>query len=410
MKSIFKKFTALLMIFALLLSLAACGGSEESGSSNGENGDTFVFCDADNSSVKKLGNVKNKLNAQEIYNKLDYIPEMFYGEYGMETYDKKFPDKIEKFQKEMDYKELKINEEPVTVSSLPFEFAAGKATNHTIAHIPGFHWMRLSFYTEDGNLKELWAAYSIDGNKIKLNWLKEYEYIEEKHVAKYLLSDIITEYTFKFSGTELTLSDGSKSVTLTAKAAIENDFSIEAHLVSGTEPIDDIEIIHLDASLEKGSEDSFAKIDFTLKDGEEYRDSTYNVYGEATKDGLLTISYQKETESDGEEEAPVITHQFVYFLTGSQTVGNMILTDGEKVYMYCNDDKKTTADGLGGEEIDLSALSDEEIAKLNTKKDNLLEDLVKAFEAKGITVAVNKQTGEIAMDSSVLFGGDSSVL
>ena len=44
------------------------------------------------------------------------------------------------------------------------------------------------------------------------------------------------------------------------------------------------------------------------------------------------------------------------------------------------------------------------------KKEYLLEDLSAAFEAEGLTVTVNRDTGEMAMDSSVLFGGDSSAL
>lgn len=48
-----------------------------------------------------------------------------------------------------------------------------------------------------------------------------------------------------------------------------------------------------------------------------------------------------------------------------------------------------------------------DVAKLKT---DLLTDLTAAFNAAGISVSVDEATGELAMDSSVLFGGDSSAL
>jgi chemotaxis protein MotB len=39
-----------------------------------------------------------------------------------------------------------------------------------------------------------------------------------------------------------------------------------------------------------------------------------------------------------------------------------------------------------------------------------MDDLAKAFNDAGITVSVDQTSGEMAMDSSILFGGDSAVL
>ena len=50
------------------------------------------------------------------------------------------------------------------------------------------------------------------------------------------------------------------------------------------------------------------------------------------------------------------------------------------------------------------------MTEIVAKKDDLLGDLVSAFETAGVNVTVNTATGEMAMDSSVLFGGDSDVL
>ncbi len=56
--------------------------------------------------------------------------------------------------------------------------------------------------------------------------------------------------------------------------------------------------------------------------------------------------------------------------------------------------------------IESSALLED----VTAKKSDLFDELSKAFENEGIKVTVNKETGEIALDSSVLFGGDSAEL
>ena len=55
-------------------------------------------------------------------------------------------------------------------------------------------------------------------------------------------------------------------------------------------------------------------------------------------------------------------------------------------------------------------LTEEEIKEIAEKKSDLFDDLYKEFEAQGIDVTINRSNGEIAMDSSVLFGGDSAVI
>lgn len=55
-------------------------------------------------------------------------------------------------------------------------------------------------------------------------------------------------------------------------------------------------------------------------------------------------------------------------------------------------------------------ISSSQIADVTAKKNKLYDDLTAAFEKEGISVTVNKENGEIMLDSSVLFGGDSAEL
>ena len=56
--------------------------------------------------------------------------------------------------------------------------------------------------------------------------------------------------------------------------------------------------------------------------------------------------------------------------------------------------------------IESSAL----LKDVTSKKNDLFDELLEAFKSEGVNVTVNKESGEIALDSSVLFGGDSAEL
>ena len=63
----------------------------------------------------------------------------------------------------------------------------------------------------------------------------------------------------------------------------------------------------------------------------------------------------------------------------------------------------------GGADVYL-IISSAQMEEYTNKKTNLLDDLIAAFAAEGINVTIDKESGEMALDSSVLFGGDSAEL
>lgn len=63
----------------------------------------------------------------------------------------------------------------------------------------------------------------------------------------------------------------------------------------------------------------------------------------------------------------------------------------------------------GGADVYLVTASSQ-MTELVQKKEDLFEDLAAAFAAEGLNATINKETGEIALDASVMFGGDSAVL
>lgn len=100
------------------------------------------------------------------------------------------------------------------------------------------------------------------------------------------------------------------------------------------------------------------------------------------------------------------TNELVDTMTGD------VLLSGYSNYSYNARNPETYyiyAKYNGGADIFL-ATSMNGFKSVTDKKENLLDDLSAAFEAEGLNVTVNRETGEMSMDSSVLFGGDSSAL
>ena len=58
--------------------------------------------------------------------------------------------------------------------------------------------------------------------------------------------------------------------------------------------------------------------------------------------------------------------------------------------------------------VDIDSVDTEKLEELEQKKNSLLDDLAEEFNNAGVDVTINETTGELSVDSSVLFGGDSA--
>ena len=58
--------------------------------------------------------------------------------------------------------------------------------------------------------------------------------------------------------------------------------------------------------------------------------------------------------------------------------------------------------------VDTAQVEEEKLKEIAEKKSDLFDDLKAEFEKNGISVSINRSTGELVMDASVLFGGDSA--
>ncbi len=397
-----KRILTLLMALVLTMGLAACGSSDEKTGASGKPSaaEGIVF---KNEESVDLGTPEKTLDPKEVYSKLTYTPEMFFGDYSLRGGDAE----MQKFGAETKYAKWTLGGEEVEISVLPFEYDAGPQTfTHSINHAQDHHWMRLYFmrkYNETSTaLDDVICSYSVEGDKLILKPLDSFEIDEENNKISYAFSDVEWEYTFTFSGRTVTFSSGESTVTLTAGLDVYDtvDYFCTAgngnYLSEGSARIADIDSI----SYRYDAEDGSSRVYFTLTD----ETTSDRSIARLEENGLFTFTLALDDSAE--------TYQYVYFYCSND---GLILTDGEEVYYYNESYRGRTmgqlAEYLSEDQTDkLDKLSDHQLEAMLEKKENLMNDLAAAFNDAGLAVSVDQQSGELAMDSSILFGGDSAVL
>lgn len=407
-----KRILALLFAAVMLFSFAACGGEDASSDNTdainndnsfvNENGD-FVFRGT-GENIPALGTPEKQLDAQAIYNSMTYVPEMFWGDYGL----KGGSAAEEQFGKDYKYAERTIQGEAQNLTVLPMRIKAGADTfNHVLATIEGYNWCEVYFMRKynDGDvyLDFVSCAYEIEDNKLLIYPLDKYEYDKDTEKVTFAVSEkAIGEYEFSFRGRELTLKAGDESVTLiTALDPYrEYDYFFVDHYCEVDSPrIGNFDLFHFSGNYDESGESRFQL---------EKPDDIVNAYEDCIavlgQDGLFTFT----CDVDG----VLKTYQYVYFYCGDDGV---IFTDGETNYLYTMDYSEKNKWGVKtylseDQTGKLDALSEAEIEEIAKKTDDLMADLEKAFNDAGISVTVDSATGEMAMNASVLFDGDSAVL
>ena len=394
-----KKIIGIVLVIFLMCSIIGCGTenaegtvSEEYKSTARDDGVTDGYI-LRRSEEDKLGTPEKALNAQDVYRSLTYTPEMFYGTYRLLGGDAA----VEQYGKQMDY--MEYNGEKLTV--LPYKLVTGKENmRHSINYAKDHSWTKAYFRTEAGNMSDLICAYEIEGTTITLKPLKNWESDKENNTIRYSFSGEAFTYEFSFCGLDLTLSKDGKSVTMRTGLGVMTDdinLRVGSYISPASDKLDDMDYIGIRYSGEEN--DSYVYLENIAA-----KEQEYHAVAKLSNDGLFTLSIPKD---DGAK-----TYQLVYFYCEWDGI---VLTDGTTTYYY-NDTRSdyykiNLSNYLAvedGEKID--SLSDSQLEAIAEKKENLLGDLVTAFEAAGIKVTVNEATGELAMDASVLFGGDSAVL
>lgn len=406
---------SLLLTVAMLLALCACGddskkdkkdgdeNEENSASANvEEDDDSFAYCMQSEDAVE-LGKPDKPIQRSAVYSKVNYTAKMLGGYHdllgGEEAYRKLAGD-VGYYPDYRTNGDAVIDLDNRQVSLLPFSFNAGKHTLLDVCtYIDGYDWCKLSFITDNGETWQINCTYEVEGNTLRCYPLNSLDYSEEKQTIRYSLSDFYFEYEFELKGMDLILKKDGKSVTLSTgyDGNEEPDLYADGYVVKGGEMLDNIKNISLFYS-EDADLGSFANI--TDNAGQYY----YNCAAKLTRNGVLTLTVPWKSGTK--------TYQYVCFYCGHE---GLVLTDGNKYYDYTTTYSDIYGDSLGDtitieDAGRLKDVDEEKLQEIVQKKDDLAADLVEAFKKVGIAVQVNAATGEISMDSTVLFGGDSSTI
>lgn len=396
-----KRFVALILAALMIVSFAACGKKEGYEKNPDLNGIYFEGNSAKENGTT-LGTPQTKLNPEEVYATMTYTPEMFYGSYCLKGGD----EAEAKFGAESKYFTCNLSGEERELSVLPRSLEAGEySLQHRISNIEEYDWMSVGFMQKykngKANITSFFCAYSIEGNKLILKPLDSFDVSDKTNKITYSFSEITWEYTFKFSGRNLTLSNENGSVTLNGALdpyGKHDYFHCEHYLTPGSASPDGIDAFYF--SFDGEDQKDTPKITIEMTNGMR----SYASVATLEENGLFTFNLVLEESSK--------IYQFVYFYCHNDGI---VLTDGKNNYYFNSDyfDRmKTKANKYLTEDLtgELDSLSEAQLEKLVETQTNLMDDLAKAFNDAGIKVTVDENSGELAMDTSVLFGGDSAVL
>ncbi len=412
-----RSFLSLALALVLALGLCACGDDKKAENNDGETNETVKvnkdkdawYLGGNNVMVTEVDpktlfeDFEDTIDPASIYSGLEYTEEMLYGGYTLNNKETDIP----KMAKELPFKDVTFDNGTFKISELPVALYMGKDyfcnsqihfANSEFSDVTDIEIATIEFLAEDGTLGNVLCSYEVKGNKITFKCIEKTS--EEGKPLTYKFSGLEFEYTFELCGPYLTIKSENASVKLIAYGFSDN---VDELYMSG---------YSLPSSPLVGDLDCFVSSDAfnyaIRRDGSYYDLSAFKL----SADGKFTLFMQEKDLVTGEKMTLIEQYAYIVRSDASDflTDFSIMLFDGEKIYDYTDDISAREARSLKDQGVDMSDLTDEEIEEIANKKSDLFDDLKRAFEEEGIKANINKSTGEIALDASVLFSGDSAVI
>lgn len=403
------QFLSLALACVFVLTLCSCGKEASNNKGKSEDGKLVWYLGGNNIfagdvDVESLfEGVTDSVDPAKIYSSLELTEEMLHGVYTLNNKE----DDLKTVRKEIPFEEVKFKDSTSNLTILPTavyfgaENICSSETGYKydeFKNVDEYEVAVLELATED-KVGQTPCTYEINGDTITFKQISQTSDAEEPF--SYEFTGVEFSYSFELSGPYITFTKGSSSLKLKAFCLTENtDDSLSLHGYSLPDsPL--IEGLDYFASAEAWN---YA----VRRDGSYYDLSAYKI----DDAGRFTVYLAENDMVSGETDKFV--SQYAYIIQSSASSFNtdfsIILLDGSKVYYYTDDIAQREARALADQGADVNAMTEDEIKEIAEKKSDLFDDLYKEFEAQGINVAINRSTGEIAMDASVLFGGDSAVI
>ncbi|MCR5718126.1 MAG: OmpA family protein [Oscillospiraceae bacterium] len=315
--------------------------------------------------------------------------ESFFGKYCMQGTDNTvLPDEIrDAFLQDREY--INITGTTTRISAVPYRIDFGPHCNVTpLNYLSGYLWAQMYFYDSHGEPVQVQAAYTVQDNTISFRLIRDFSFDSKASTLDYSFSGNTMQFGFTLDQNGMKLSCQDGEVTLVPMDLIGDDAQIniyDAHPTQDSPVLDGIETINITPDSQ-----------YVIVDGVQCAVTGY----EADPDGLFRMKWNVGGEHHAIQMA---------FLYGDDN--GIILLDGENVYNYTHRSKdlytkQVTTNLRVADTEQLSNLSDAELEALQTNIGQLYTELENAFAQAGVAATVNRDTGEVSLDSVVLFQFD----
>lgn len=395
-----KRFLALFMVIVMAVSFAACSKNKSAGKTEVDN-IVYYLGDEDTDFDEVFANPSNSVDAKAIYSSIKYTEKMLYGVYAVQNEEKGIKDA----QKNMKFEDVEFSNGTFNISVLPIgvsmgkDFICDKLKNYDYEDFRSIEDKEIAVLefvvTDSKQTGTVPCIYEINGNMIKFTSVEKTS--KDGEPLEYAIDGKgVFEYTFSICGPYLTLSNGTESIELIGYSFTDDNQTSYTQLMGYSLPASPL-VDNLDYFVTSSGTPINYAVD---RLGNYYEKPAVKL----SDDGVATI-YLKTRDTD-----ETTVKQFAYILNCSGTnffnSFSIILFDGEKEYYYTDDITSREARQLQTDK----KLTDDEIKEIAEKKADLFDDLQKEFKEEGINATINRATGEIALDTTVLFGGDSAVV
>ena len=323
------------------------------------------------------------------YQKLECKTEYLFGKYALRnTVNTELTDEAKQsFLQDMNY--FNITGTTIRASAVPYRIDFGPHCNVTpLNYLSGYQWAQLYFYDAHGAPVQVQAACTVDGNLLNMQLIRSFEFNSRAGTLDYNFSGNTLQYGFTLDARGLVLSNSDGNVTLAAMDLQGENAQIniyDAYAEEGSPLLDGIQMINITPEEQ-----------YVIVDDKQCKVTNYEV----DPSGLFKMKWMVGNERHSAQTA------FLYC-----DDDGIILLDGENTYNYTHRSKNlytkhiTTNLRMADSER-LENMSEEEAAQIRKKVSDLYEDLQAAFDQSGVEAKIDKETGEIALNSVVLFEFD----
>ena len=278
--------------------------------------------------------------------------------------------------------------------------------------VMGKNMAEVTYVDQNQKQYDFYAFYEFDGKKLKLTLLDSEKLNNNEYV------EIGTEeYKCKREGNEITISKGGNKVTLLPAELTAETPSHHwwGYVSNDKEAFEDISSIFFS---DGGNGDISASIYFT--DGGHAEDPVITL-----KDNKMTMKWEKRwTTYNGSSQEVADNKEYTvdYMMFSRFTFGindqlgihngGVVIKKDGKTYKYLSSEDEYEAQKLSGtvEETDISGLSDDEKSALVGTQTNIMSEVEKGLADAGINAEVDQTTGQVNLDSSILFALDDATL